>query len=87
MTGVDPDTGVYQFEDYNKDGVIDPSASSEDRQWIEGADPKFHGGLGNIFNYKTLSLEVFFQFKKQRGIDISYNSNYPGSFLINTCLP
>ena len=80
MTGVDPDTGVYQFEDYNKDGVIDPSASSEDRQWIEGADPKFHGGLGNIFNYKTLSLEVFFQFKKQRGIDISYNSNYPGSF-------
>ena len=80
MTGVDPDTGVYQFEDYNKDGVIDPSASSEDRQWIEDTAPKFHGGLGNNFKYKALSLKIFFQFKKQRGTNISYNSNYPGGF-------
>ncbi|MDO5981027.1 SusC/RagA family TonB-linked outer membrane protein [Flavivirga spongiicola] len=78
MTGVDPDTGVYRFEDYNKDGAIDPGASSEDRQWIEDTAPRFHGGLGNNFNYKALSLKVFFQFKKQRGPNISHDSNYPG---------
>ncbi|GAA3613110.1 TonB-dependent receptor [Flavivirga amylovorans] len=80
MTGVDTETGVYQFEDYNKDGVIDPSVLSEDRQWIEDTAPKFHGGLNNIFNYKTLSLEIFFQFKKQRGVDVFYNSRNPGGF-------
>ncbi|MGJ8682945.1 SusC/RagA family TonB-linked outer membrane protein, partial [Paraglaciecola sp.] len=78
MVGVDSVTGVYQFEDYNKDGVIDPSTLSEDRQWIEDTAPKFHGGLNNVFNYKTLSLEVFFQFKKQRGTGVFYDSNYPG---------
>ncbi|WP_345027152.1 TonB-dependent receptor domain-containing protein [Flavivirga jejuensis] len=80
MTGVDPETGVYQFEDYNKNGEIDPGDLSEDRQWIEDTAPKFHGGLNNIFNYKNLSLELFFQFKKQRGADVFYNSKNPGGF-------
>ncbi|MDO5970411.1 SusC/RagA family TonB-linked outer membrane protein [Flavivirga aquimarina] len=80
MTGVDPVTGVYQFEDYNNNGVIDPSPLSEDRQWIENTAPKLHGGINNIFNYKRLSLELFFQFKKQRGTDVFYNPNHPGSF-------
>ena len=64
--GVDPDTGMYQFEDYNNDGAI---SSLEDRQWIEDLAPEFYGGLGNTFSYKNLSLDVFFQFKKQK----SYN--------------
>ncbi|AUP78039.1 SusC/RagA family TonB-linked outer membrane protein [Flavivirga eckloniae] len=79
-TGVDPETGVYQFEDYNKDGDIDPSALSEDRQWIEDTSPEFHGGLNNSFSYKNLNLDIFFQFKKQRGTNVFYNSSYPGDF-------
>lgn len=63
MTGVDPDTGLYTFEDYNNDGVI----NTDDRQWIEDTAPKFYGGLGNAINYRNWTLDVFFQFKKQRG--------------------
>ncbi|TGV04584.1 SusC/RagA family TonB-linked outer membrane protein [Flavivirga rizhaonensis] len=80
MTGVNPVTGMYQFEDYNNNGVIDSGPLLEDRQWIEDTSPKFHGGLNNIFNYKRLSLELFFQFKKQRGADVFYDSNHPGGF-------
>ncbi|WP_163514123.1 SusC/RagA family TonB-linked outer membrane protein [Gelidibacter japonicus] len=69
--GVNPDTGLYQFEDYNDDGNI----SAEDRQWIVDFAPKFYGGLGNIFSYKNLSMEFFFQFKKQK----AYNSLASGA--------
>lgn len=64
-TGVDPDTGVYQFEDYSGNGTID--SGFEDRQWIEQTAPKFYGGLGNTVQYKNWTLEAFFQFKKHRG--------------------
>lgn len=61
--GVDPETGAYQFEDYNSDGRI---SSIEDRQWVEDFGPKFYGGLGNTIIYKNLSFNVFFQFKKHK---------------------
>ena len=69
--GVDPNTGLYQFEDYNDDDSI----TSLDRQWFEDLAPKFYGGLGNTLTYKNVSLDVFFQFKKQKGINyLSTNS-------------
>ncbi|WP_158655325.1 SusC/RagA family TonB-linked outer membrane protein [Flavivirga eckloniae] len=80
VTGVNPETGVYQFEDYNEDGVIDRSAASQDRQWIEDMAPKFHGGFNNVFNYKALNLEIFLQFKKQRETNVFYNFRHPGDF-------
>lgn len=61
--GVDPDTGIYQFEDYNDDGAI---SGLEDRQWIEDFAPEFYGGLGNTLSYKNLTFDFFFQFKKQK---------------------
>ena len=64
--GVDPDTGLYQFEDYNDDGTI---SRVDDRQWVEDLAPKFYGGLGNILTYKNLSLDFFFQFKKQQAFN------------------
>lgn len=76
MTGVDSDTGVYQFEDYNNDGVI----NTEDRQWIEDTAPKFYGGLGNTINYKNWTLDVFFQFKKHRARN--FTGGVPG-ILVN----
>src|SRR5690606_28696996 len=65
--GVDPETGIYQFEDYSGDGSI---GGIEDRQWIEDFSPEFYGGLGNTFTYKNLTLSCFFQFKKQK--DFNY---------------
>lgn len=62
--GVDTDTGLYQFEDYNEDGNI---SSLDDKQWFEDLAPRFYGGLGNAITYKNLTLNVFLQFKKQLG--------------------
>ncbi|WP_166962487.1 SusC/RagA family TonB-linked outer membrane protein [Yeosuana marina] len=83
--GVDPDTGIYQFEDYNDDGSI---SSPEDRQWIEDFSPELFGGLGNTLSYKNLTLDVFFQFKKQRDYNNlrvqatpGYGNNGPVSLL------
>ncbi len=60
--GVDSETGIYQFEDYNNDGAI---SRTDDRQWVEDFEPKFYGGLGNVLSYKNVSFDFFFQFKKQ----------------------
>lgn len=61
--GVDPETGLYQFEDFNGDDVI---SSSGDRQGIEDLAPKFYGGLGNTIRLGNFTLDAFFQFKKQK---------------------
>lgn len=61
--GVDPETGIYQFEDYNNDNAI---SRTEDRQWVEDFAPKFYGGLGNTLSFKNVTLDFFFQFKKQK---------------------
>lgn len=62
--GVDTDTGLYQFEDYNEDGNI---SALDDKQWFEDLAPRFYGGFGNTISYKNLTLDVFLQFKKQQG--------------------
>ena len=73
--GVDPATGIYQFQDYNDDGAI---SGIEDKQWVEDFAPKFYGGLGNTLSYKNLTLDFFFQFKKQKAFnDLRYRAT-PG---------
>lgn len=64
--GVNPETGLYQFEDYNQDGSI----NALDKQWIEDVAPKYYGGLGNTITYCNWSFDCFFQFKNQK----AYNS-------------
>lgn len=64
--GVDPETGIYRFEDYNGDGAI---TSLDDREWIEDLAPKFYGGLGNSIAYGPVTLDFFFQFKKQKAFN------------------
>lgn len=83
--GVDPETGIYQFEDYNKDGDI---SSSKDKKWVEDLAPTFYGGLGNTFSYGNLTLNVFFQFKKQQAFNLlrfsavtGYRGNAPVDLL------
>ncbi|WP_163397373.1 SusC/RagA family TonB-linked outer membrane protein [Flavobacterium fluviatile] len=59
FNGVDPQTGIYQFEDLNRDGRL---TAAEDRQIIMDLNPKFYGGLQNRLAYKGLSLDFLFQF-------------------------
>ena len=65
FAGVDPQTGVYQFYDEDKNVIADPSA-------IVGfipidLTPKYYGGFQNSFSYKGLELDFIFQFTKQLG--------------------
>jgi TonB-dependent starch-binding outer membrane protein SusC len=73
--GVNPETGIYEFEDYNGDETI---SSLEDKQWIEDLAPKFYGGLGNTISFKNLTLDVFFQFKKQKAFNNFASTVTPG---------
>lgn len=73
--GVGPDTGIYEFEDYNEDGLID---RTNDRQVVKDFTPDLYGGLGNTLQYKNLSLDFFFQFKKQLGYNYYRDGLIPG---------
>lgn len=64
--GVNPQTGLYQFEDMNGDGIITPEA---DRKSIADLNPKFYGGLQNQIRFKNWQLDFLFQFVKQRNLN------------------
>ncbi|WP_437373395.1 SusC/RagA family TonB-linked outer membrane protein [Maribacter litoralis] len=64
--GVDPQTGVYTFEDYDGDGNL---TSLGDRKYVEDRAPRFYGGIGNTIGYGNLTFDFFFQFKKQKAFD------------------
>ncbi len=72
FTGVDPETGIYTFEDYNGDGQI---SAPEDRKAIIDTAPEWYGGLSNTLAYGNLELDIFFQFSKQ----LAQNSNRWGT--------
>ncbi|WP_461533995.1 SusC/RagA family TonB-linked outer membrane protein [Sinomicrobium sp.] len=69
VVGVNPETGLYQIEDYNGNGTYEPSydEGEGDARPLLDTDPDFYGGFRNSFSYKGLSLDVFFQFVKKKG--------------------
>ncbi|RNL90329.1 SusC/RagA family TonB-linked outer membrane protein [Sinomicrobium pectinilyticum] len=79
LNGVNPETGLFEFEDFNGDGLI---TNPEDRQYIADLSPKFFGGLSNTVNYKNWSFDVFFQFTKKNGYNQYRHSTVPG-YLFN----
>ncbi len=76
LTGVNPETGVYDFIDFNNDGEI---TSPEDRQFIVNRDPKYFGGLSNHINFKDFDLNFLFQFVGKENSNIY--SGRPGSLI------
>ena len=50
--------GDYEFEDINKDGII----NSKDRQIIGSPLPDFFGGFGTNFHYKNLTINALFTY-------------------------
>ncbi len=79
--GVDKETGIYSFNDIDGDG----SFTSADRIILKNTQPDFFGGIENLFNYKRMQLSVFFEFKKQTGLNYLYtqSSYIPGYYYIN----
>ncbi len=79
FTGIDSQTGIYQFEDVNKDGII----NNEDYDYHGTTDPKYFGGFSNSFSYKGFQLNVLLEFRKQLGYDAVYFSQAAPGMLIN----
>jgi len=80
--GVDPNTGLYKFEDVDGNGLLD----RKDQINYVNTDPKFYGGVLNSLQYKQLSISILLEFKKQKGYNyLSNNSSIftPGYGLVN----
>ncbi|MBI3137203.1 MAG: SusC/RagA family TonB-linked outer membrane protein [Sphingobacteriales bacterium] len=77
--GVNPQSGVYEFTDANRDGII----NLEDRIAIVDPDPRFYGGFFNSIKYHSFSLDLFFEFRKQTGRNYLAGLNVPGYRYIN----
>lgn len=72
--GVDKQTGVYQFEDINKDGFVGyPADLIPVKMGID-----FYGGLQNTIRYKNWNLDFTFQFVRQRIRDVNSTFGIPG---------
>jgi len=81
--GVDPETGLYQV--YKADGTktTNPNYSDQknsDQNKLMDLTPDFYGGLQNTLSYKNWSLNVFFQFSRQKKSIASLYDWYPGVF-------
>ncbi len=78
LTGVNPETGVFEFEDFNGDGLI---TAPDDKQYIADFTPKYFGGWSNSVGYKKWSLDVFFQFMNKKGYNEFFGSSAVGGMI------
>jgi len=79
LKGVNPESGLFEFEDYNNDGML---TARDDRGYIADLTPKYFGGLSNVLNYKKWELDIFFQFVKKKGYN-QYRLTEPAGTLAN----
>jgi len=74
--GIDPETGLYVFTDYNNDGNI---SSPDDNRVIEDIGPKCFGGWHNQVIFKGWEFSFLFQFVRQKQWNYNYLMMYPGT--------
>lgn len=76
--GVNPQTGIYEFEDFNKDNAI----TTADYQVVGNTDPKWFGGINNTITHKNWQLLVFCDARSQMGRNYLFslynNASVPG---------
>jgi TonB-linked SusC/RagA family outer membrane protein len=75
-TGVNKQTGLFDFLDVDKDGSI---SNPEDVQTVVFTGQQFYGGLQNNFRYKNWTLDLFVQYTQQK--------NRPNYYGIYTLMP
>lgn len=78
--GVDPETGIYRFEDVNKDGQI---SYYQDYTAIKRIGALFYGGLQNSLQYKGWQLDIMLQFVKQNRYSYLSGPTSPGANMEN----
>jgi len=74
--GIDTETGLFQFTDFNEDGNL---TAQDDRESIKDLNPVFFGGIQNSLRYKNFSLDFLVQVVKQDNYRGMYLTGYPGS--------
>ncbi|MBT2559836.1 SusC/RagA family TonB-linked outer membrane protein [Pedobacter sp. ISL-68] len=74
--GINPQTGQYQFRDFNGDGKI---SSPDDNKVVEKIGVQFFGGWNNTLRYKNWDLSILFQLVKQRNRNYNNIMPVPGS--------
>ncbi|RAR46496.1 SusC/RagA family TonB-linked outer membrane protein [Flavobacterium lacus] len=73
--GLDSETGLYTFEDFNGDGLI---RANDDRKKVVDLTPEFFGGFQNTLTYHKWQLDFLFQFVKQTGPNFNNYKSMPG---------
>ena len=68
LAGVNDSTGLLQFKDEKGNKTNNPPATTT--SYIL-TDPVFYGGIQNSLTYKAFSIDVFIQFVKRTGADVS----------------
>ncbi|WP_316835497.1 SusC/RagA family TonB-linked outer membrane protein [Pedobacter nutrimenti] len=76
--GVDPATGIYQFEDHSGNTTSTPDPSLDQTVLVDLA-PEFYGGFQNSFSYKSFQLNFLFSFVKQIAQNQRFGLLLPGS--------
>jgi TonB-linked SusC/RagA family outer membrane protein len=77
-TGLNPNTGVYQFEDFNGDGKI---SAADDKQSIKNLSPQYYGGFQNQIRCGNVQLDFLFQFVKQETFNENFRMGMPGTMV------
>jgi TonB-linked SusC/RagA family outer membrane protein len=75
-TGLDPQTGIYTFQDVNGDGII---SEPEDKTFTKDLNPAYFGGVQNQLKYKNWQLDFLFQFVKQENYNTPRMLALPGT--------
>src|SRR5690606_40530933 len=76
LDGVDPETGLYTFHDFNGDGEI---SAVDDKQILKTLNPQYYGGMNNRLSFGKFNLDVLLQFSKLMGWNYWRYGSIPGS--------
>lgn len=84
--GIDSATGVPSFTDFNKSGTITTGFAATDRgdrTYAGPTYPKYFGGFSNTIRYKSITLDILFQFVNQKARSVAASSFYPPGYMYN----
>ncbi|MGB3345421.1 MAG: SusC/RagA family TonB-linked outer membrane protein [Aequorivita sp.] len=76
LQGVNTESGIYEFKDFNDDGLI---TATGDRQYVKDLAPQILGGLSNSIKYHNWEFDLFLQYVKKDGLNEFYGSELPGT--------
>lgn len=75
-TGINPITGLYEFNDINNDGIISPA---DDKNFIANLNPSFYGSISNSLQYKRFNFDFTINFVKKYALNNFYSFPMPGT--------